>query len=64
MLAQTKTNFLTCKNLIYLQYCGSRSQLNIGDILEHTQKIEIECPVVWREIFMKQSVGKCKQIKF
>ena len=22
------------------------------------------CPVGWREIFMKQSVGKCKQINF
>ena len=24
----------------------------------------LQCPVNWREIFMKQSVGKCKQINF
>ena len=24
----------------------------------------MQCPVDWREIFMKQSVGKCKQINF
>ena len=24
----------------------------------------LQCPVDWREISMKQSVGKCKQINF
>ena len=32
--------------------------------LFHEDFSSIECPVDCREIFMKQSVGKCKQINF
>ena len=28
------------------------------------KKVEYQCAVDWREIFMKQSVGKCKYINF
>ena len=32
--------------------------------LFHRDFSPIKCPIDWREISMKQSVGKCKQINF
>ena len=43
----------------------SRGRVLDGELL-YTKILEVNlfCSVDWREIFMKQSVGKCKQINF
>ena len=52
--------------LFYEDFSPINEGLHDDQPLEyHGKRLSImQCPVNWREIFMKQSVGKCKQINF
>ena len=45
-------------------YSGITSGRVLDGELLYTKILEVICPVDWREISMKQSVGKCKQLNF
>ena len=61
----TKSIFIKLSYLIQICSGITSGRVLDGELL-YTKILEVNLthPVDWREIFMKQSIGKCKQISF